>query len=247
MWVKSPEQSSQAVRSPHYFVPLDHLGPLPHLAQGYAVFEVDGFTLPGEQGTPAQLRARWLSIAKGAVAVLAQQGIADVSKVAIGGHGAGATVVVDLLANSDLFVTGIARSGTYNFTLAPFMFEQSIGTLWQEPQAYLTSSSLASADSISASLLLIHGYQDRQPGSFTVQSERLFSALNDLGKRARLVLLPESEHQYTNRQDVLHMLWEQQIWLHRHFEPLPLIEEISQIPEALRFELVPKPATPWPM
>ncbi len=247
MWVKSLEQSTQAFRSPHYFVPLDHLGPLPHLAQGYAVFEVDGFTLPGEQGIPAELRTQWQSIAKGAVAVLAQQGIADVSKVAIGGHGAGATIVVDLLANTDLFVTGIARSGTYNFTLAPFMFEQRIGTLWQDPQAYLTSSPLAYAANVAGSVLLIHGYQDRQPGSFAVQSERLFSALNDLGKRARLVLLPESDHQYSNQQDVLHMLWEQQIWLQRHFDPLPLIEEINQVPEALRFELVPEPATPWPM
>ncbi|WP_194868102.1 alpha/beta hydrolase family protein [Pseudoalteromonas sp. PPB1] len=247
MWVKSPEKTQPAFSSPHYFVPLDPLGPLPHLSQGYAVFEIDGFTLPDEQGNAAQLRKQWQSTAQAAVAVLAQQGIADVSKVAIGGQGAGATVVVDLLAHTDLFVTGLARSGTYNFTLAPFAYEQQIGTFWRDPQAYLTASPMTYADKIKASLLLVHGYQDRQPGRFAVQSERLFSALNDLGKRARLVLLPETDHDYTNRQDVLHMLWEQQSWLQRHFDPLPLIEEINQVPEALRFELASESVTPWPM
>lgn len=247
MWVKAPSLVKHAFNSPHYFLPVDHLGPLPHLAQGYAVFEIDAFSLPGEQGSVAQLRAQWQATAQAAVAVLAQQGIADVNKVAIGGHGAAATVVLDLLANTELFVTGIARSGTYNYTLAPFAFEKQTGTLWQDPQAYLMSSPLAYADKISASVLLIHGYQDRKPGHFAVQSERLFSALNDLGKRARLVLLPESDHDYANRQDVLHLLWEQQSWLQRHFDPLPVVEEINQVPEGLRFKLEPEAQTPWPM
>ena len=71
------------------------------------------------------------------------------------------------------------------------------------------------ADRIKAPLLLIHGDADNNPGTFTLQSERLFQAVKGLGGTARLVLLPYESHSYAARENILHMLWEMDTWLER--------------------------------
>ena len=62
-------------------------------------------------------------------------------------------------------------------------------------------------------ILLIHGDADNNPGTFTLQSERLFEAIQGLGGRSRLVLLPFESHGYAARENILHMLWETDTWL----------------------------------
>ena len=46
------------------------------------------------------------------------------------------------------------------------------------------------ADKIKKPLLLIHGEADNNPGTFTVQSERLYQAIKGNGGTARLVFCP---------------------------------------------------------
>jgi dipeptidyl aminopeptidase/acylaminoacyl peptidase len=69
------------------------------------------------------------------------------------------------------------------------------------------------ADQFKSPLLLIHGDADNNPGTFTLQSERLFQAIKGNGGKARLVLLPFESHGYTARENILHMLWEMDSWL----------------------------------
>ena len=72
------------------------------------------------------------------------------------------------------------------------------------------------ADLIQAPLLLIHGAEDANPGTYPLQSERLFQALQGLGGTARLVLLPAEEHGYRARESVLHVAAEMLDWVERH-------------------------------
>ena len=89
-------------------------------------------------------------------------GIADPARVAVGGHSYGAFMTANLLAHTDLFAAGIARSGAYNRTLTPFGFQSERRSFWEVPQVYDQVSPFRYADQISAPILLIHGERRRQ-------------------------------------------------------------------------------------
>jgi dipeptidyl aminopeptidase/acylaminoacyl peptidase len=69
------------------------------------------------------------------------------------------------------------------------------------------------AHQVTAPILLIHGIDDNNSGTFPMQSERYYAALAGTGKTARLVMLPHESHGYRARESLLHMLWEQNNWL----------------------------------
>ena len=98
------------------------------------------------------------------------------TRVAVGGHSYGAFMTANLLAHTDLFRAGIARSGAYNRTLTPFGFQCERRTFWEAPQLYLRMSPFTYANKINEPILLIHGEADNNPGTFPIQSERLFQA-----------------------------------------------------------------------
>jgi dipeptidyl aminopeptidase/acylaminoacyl peptidase len=154
--------------------------------------------------------------AKAAVDEVVRRGVADRKRIAIGGHSYGAFMTANLLAHSDLFCAGIARSGAYNRTLTPFGFQNEERTLWQAPDTYIKMSPFMHADKINEPILLIHGEADNNQGTFPLQSERLFNALKGLGKTARFVLLPLESHGYQARESVLHMLYEMHQWLEKY-------------------------------
>jgi dipeptidyl aminopeptidase/acylaminoacyl peptidase len=108
-------------------------------------------------------------------------------------------MTVNLLAHSDLFKAGIARSGAYNRTLTPFGFQNEDRTYWQAPEVYYKMSPFSYADKIKTPLLLIHGEADNNTGTFPIQSERLFSAIKGQGGTVRFVLLPLESHGYAAR------------------------------------------------
>ena len=153
------------------------------------------------------------------VKALAGAGIADPAKVAVAGHSYGAFMTANLLAHTDLFAAGIARSGAYNRTLTPFGFQTERRSFWEVPTVYDRVSPFRYADQISAPILLVHGADDSNSGTFPVQSERLFQAIQGNGGTARLVILPLEDHGYTARESVLHVLAEQFAWLDRWLGP----------------------------
>ena len=75
------------------------------------------------------------------------------------------------------------------------------------------------ADQITRPLLLIHGEQDNNSGTFTIQSERLYQAIQGNGGTARLVILPHESHGYRARESVLHVIAEMFEWAERHAKP----------------------------
>ena len=135
--------------------------------------------------------------------------------VAVGGHSYGGFMTANLLAHTGLFAAGIARSGAYNRTLTPFGFQTERRSLWEAPAVYDRVSPFRYADRIAAPLLLIHGAQDANSGTYPIQSQRLFDAIRGNGGTARLVVLPHESHAYLARESVLHVLAEQFSWLER--------------------------------
>ena len=157
-----------------------------------------------------------VSSAKAAIDKLEEMGIADPKKVAIGGHSYGAFMTANLLAHSDLFACGVARSGAYNRTLTPFGFQAEERTFWEAPEIYFKMSPFMHADKVNEPILMIHGMADNNSGTFPLQSERFFHALKGHGAKVRLVMLPHESHGYRAMESVLHTLWETDTFLKKH-------------------------------
>ena len=127
-------------------------------------------------------------------------------------------MTANLLTHSDLFACGIARSGAYNRTLTPFGFQSEQRNYWDAPDIYNKMSPFMTADKMKTPILLVHGEADNNPGTFTLQTERYFQALKGLGAPAHMVILPREQHSYVARENILHLLWEQDKFLEKYLK-----------------------------
>jgi dipeptidyl aminopeptidase/acylaminoacyl peptidase len=224
---KTAAAAGQVRDSPYRFPRLNAHSPLFWLARGFAILDNPAFPIVGEgKSEPNDSYVEQLvADAQAAVDELVRRGVGDRERMAIGGHSYGAFTTANLLAHSRLFRAGIARSGAYNRTLTPFGFQSEERTFWEAQPTYIEMSPFTHAAKIEDPLLMIHGMEDDNQGTYPVQSERLFAALKGLGKTARLVLLPHEAHGYRARESVLHMLYETERWLDKyvkHAAPRPL-------------------------
>ncbi len=217
---KSKNAAGQVRESPYTFMRIGALSPLYWLTQGYAVLDDPSMPIVGEgKAEPNDSYIKQLKDdAEAAVRHIVKLGIADSNRIAVGGHSYGAFMAANLLAHTDLFAAGIARSGAYNRTLTPFGFQSEERTFWEAPVQYIEMSPFMFADRIKEPLLLIHGEEDSNTGTFPMQSERFFAALKGHGAIARLVLLPEESHGYSARESILHTLWEMNEWLGKYLK-----------------------------
>ncbi len=212
---KSADAAGQVTDSPYRFVRVGWWSPLLWLTRGYAVIDYPSMPIlgEGEQEPNDTFIEQLVMSAKAAIDEGVKRGVTDPERVAIGGHSYGAFMTANLLAHSDLFAAGIARTGAYNRTLTPFGFQSEDRTFWEAPQVYFEMSPFMHADKVDEPILLIHGDTDNNPGTFPMQSERFFNALKGHGATARLVMLPYESHSYRARENVMHVLWETDQWL----------------------------------
>ncbi len=215
---KTKTAAGQMRGSPNEFPLLYWGSPVPFVTQGYAVLENATIPIVGEgKEEPNDTYVEQLvASAQAAIDEGVRLGVVDRNRVAVMGHSYGAFMTANLLAHSDLFKAGIARSGAYNRTLTPFGFQNEERTYWQAPEIYYKMSPFSYADKIKAPILLIHGEADNNNGTFPIQSERLFSAIKGQGGTVRFVLLPLESHGYAGRESVLHMFWEMNNWLNTY-------------------------------
>lgn len=207
------EQQRRSANNGH--VPIYPLSPLVALLEGVAVVDASGIpiaTLPNSKPNDSFIEQQTMN-AKAIIKTLQETGEIDTNRAIIMGHSYGAFSVVSMLANTDLFKAGIARSGAYNRTLTPLGFQGEKRTLWQEPELYQRLSPLFQADKIKEPLLIVHGKQDNNPGTDPMQSELLFEAIQANGGKARLVLLPNEGHQYQTLEGIKVLLEEQRNWI----------------------------------
>lgn len=215
---KDAAAAGQVKESPHAFISLYWGSPVYWVTRGYAILEDAQFPIIGKgKEEPNDTYVEQL-VADAAAAIKAVDslGVVDKARCAVMGHSYGAFMTANLLAHSDLFAAGIARSGAYNRTLTPFSFQAEQRTYWEAQETYNKMAPFNYADKIKSPLLLIHGDADNNPGTFTLQSERMFQAIKGTGGRARLVLLPYEAHGYAARENILHMMWEMDIWLEKY-------------------------------
>lgn len=212
---KSADTASQVTDSPYRFNAISYWGPQAFLAIGYVVLNNPAMPIVGEGDAEPNdtYLPQLIADAQAAVDEVVRRGVTDREHIAIGGHSYGAFMTVNLLAHTRLFKAGIARSGAYNRSLTPFGFQAEERNYWQAQPVYQAMSPFNYADKIKDPLLLIHGQDDNNSGTFPIQSERLFTAIKGLGGNARLVMLPNEAHAYRARQSILHMLAESEQWL----------------------------------
>jgi len=187
------------------------------LLEGYAV--LDDATMP-IVGTPETVNNTYVEqltmSAKAAIDKATELGVTDPERVGVGGHSYGAFMTANLLAHTDLFRAGIARSGAYNRTLTPFGFQNERRTLWEAPELYLKVSPFMVAQKINEPMLMIHGEADDNTGTFPIQSERMYHALKGHGATTRLVMLPHEAHGYAGRESIEHVLYEMITWFDKY-------------------------------
>ncbi|MGS0681351.1 prolyl oligopeptidase family serine peptidase [Shewanella sp. 125m-7] len=235
---KNAEVASQVNYSPNQYNYISAKGPIPFVANGFAIFDKVAMPIVGEgKDKPNDsFRHQLVANASAAIDTLVGMGVADRERVAIGGHSYGAFMVANLLAHSDLFAAGIARSGAYNRTLTPFGFQHEKRNFWEAPSLYQQMSPFTHADKIDEPLLLMHGEMDSNSGTYPMQSARLFKAIRGLGGQARLVTLPYESHNYKAKESIMHMLWEQESWLEQYLKN----NDLARGSEALNRQVPPQ-------
>lgn len=216
-----PDMASQVTGSQFRFTtPTWGNAHLLFLTQGYAVIDDPKMPIvgPGETANDTYVQ-QLVASAQAAVDKAVEMGIVDRDRIVAGGHSYGAFMTANLLAHSDIFRAGIARSGAYNRSLTPFGFQNEERTYWQVPQLYNAMSPFNYADKIKEPILLIHGEADDNAGTYPIQSERFYRALKGHGATVRYVTLPFEAHGYTARESVLHVMAEMLNWANEWTKP----------------------------
>ncbi len=208
-----PNAAGQVTGSPQRFTGVSGPSHLLLLTQGYAILDDPSMPIVGAGETANDTYVEQLvASAKAAVDKVVSMGVADPARLIVGGHSYGGFMTANLLAHSDLFRAGIARSGAYNRTLTPFGFQNEQRTFWEVPQIYARMSPFNHAHLIKEPVLLIHGEADDNSGTFPIQSERFYVALKGHGATVRYVTLPHEAHGYAARESVLHTVAEMLNW-----------------------------------
>ena len=217
---KDKNSAGQSTANPNEFT-FPYYGSFVYwVTHGYAVLDNAAFPIIGEGKTEPNdnFIEQLVANAKAAIDAVDSLGFINRNKVAVGGHSYGAFMTANLLTHCNLFACGIARSGAYNRTLTPFGFQGEQRNYWDAPDVYNAMSPFMTADKMKTPMLLVHGEADNNPGTFTLQTERYFQALKGLGAPARMVILPKEQHSYVARENILHLLWEQDRFLEKYLK-----------------------------
>lgn len=216
------DTAGQVTGSPYRFTTYTGASHLFLLTQGYAIFDDPKMPIVGAGETANDQYVQQLAMsAEAAVDKVVEMGVADRDRIGVGGHSYGAFMTANLLAHTDLFRAGVARSGAYNRTLTPFGFQSERRTFWEIPEVYGKMSPFFHANKINEPILLIHGEMDDNSGTFPIQSERLWMALKGFGATVRYVTLPYEAHGYAARESVLHTIAETINWMDKYVKNAP--------------------------
>lgn len=217
---KDASSASQTTQNPNLFTAPSYGSFIYWVTRGYVVLHDAAFPIVGEgkEEPNDTFIEQLVANAEAAIDAVDKMGFIDRTRVGVGGHSYGAFMTANLLSYSNLFACGVARSGAYNRTLTPFGFQNEQRNYWEVPEVYTTMSPFMNASKMKTPILLVHGEADNNPGTFTLQTERYFQALKGLGANARMVILPKESHSYVAKENILHLLWEQDRFLELHLK-----------------------------
>ncbi len=185
--------------------------------QGYALIEPDApiFASDGMQPNDnyvADLRNNLAAT----IDALDTLNIIDRQRLGIGGHSYGAFSAVNAMVHTPFFKAGIAGDGAYNRTLTPNGFQSERRDFWQGRETYLAMSPFLYADKLNGALLLYHSTDDQNVGTAPINSERLFHALQGLGKNVSLYMYPYEDHGPVAKETVLDQWGRWVAWLDKY-------------------------------
>jgi dipeptidyl aminopeptidase/acylaminoacyl peptidase len=214
--------AGQVSGSQYRFTTIGGMSQLWLVTQGYAV--MDNATMP-VVGDPETMNDTYIeqisASAQAAIDKGVEMGVSDRNRFGVIGHSYGAFMTANLLAHTDLFKAGVARSGAYNRTLTPFGFQSERRTFWEAPDIYNKMSPFNYANKIKRPILLIHGEADDNSGTFPIQSERLYAAIRGNGGTVRYVTLPYEAHGYQALESLEDVLYETINWFDKYVKNAP--------------------------
>jgi len=143
-------------------------------------------------------------------------GFVDRDKMSIGGHSYGAFSTVNAMSLMPDFKAGIAGDGMYNRTLTPFGFQSERRSFYEAQATYLDMSPFLRADNIAGALLLYHSFEDQNAGTSVISTQRMYAALQGLGKTASMYLYHHEDHWFYTIQSDLDLLGRWLAWLDVH-------------------------------
>jgi dipeptidyl aminopeptidase/acylaminoacyl peptidase len=215
-----PSKAGQVTGSQETFTQLRQYRLL--LLAGYAIIDDASFPIVGDPKKAYDTYLEQLvADAKAAVDEAVRLGVADSQRVGVTGHSHGALMTVNLIAHSDLFRAGVATSGSYNKTLTPFGFQNERRSVWEATDVYLKVSPFFSANTLKTPLLIMHGGEDANPGTTTLQSVKLYEAIRGNGGTARLVILPHEPHLYSAMESNEQLVYEMIRWFDKYVKNAP--------------------------
>jgi dipeptidyl aminopeptidase/acylaminoacyl peptidase len=215
---RSANDAAQVRGSKYLFTTIGYRSPVFWVTRGFAVMENVEMPIVGADGVEPNdnFIEQLVGNAEAAAKAIYDLGVGDTTRLAVGGHSYGGFMTTNLLTHTSLFKAGIARSGAYNRTLTPFGFQAETRTYWEAPEVYYAMSPFNYAHKLSGALLLVHGEADNNTGTFPIQSERMFAAVQGHGGVSRFILLPYESHSYSAKENILHLLYEVDTWLDKH-------------------------------
>ncbi len=215
-----PSKAGQVTGSQETFTQLRQYRLL--LLAGYAIIDDASFPIVGDPKKAYDTYLEQLvADAKAAVDEAVRLGVADPQRIGVTGHSHGALMTVNLIAHSDLFRAGVATSGSYNKTLTPFGFQNERRSVWEATDVYLKVSPFFSANTLKTPLLIMHGGEDANPGTTTLQSVKLYEAIRGNGGTARLVILPHEPHLYSAMESNEQLVYEMIRWFDKYVKNAP--------------------------
>ncbi|TVP47477.1 MAG: S9 family peptidase [Gemmatimonadales bacterium] len=182
-------------------------------AAGYAVVQPDHPIVgPSDRMNDnyiTDLRMNHLAV----IDALDARGWIDRQRLALGGHSYGGFGTINAMVQSPYFRAGIAGAPNSNRLLTPIGFQGERRPLWEARETYLEMSPFLYAERLSGALLIYHGEDDQNVGTFPDNSWRLIHALNGLGKTAALYMYPYEDHGQVARETLLDMWARWVAWL----------------------------------
>ena len=197
------------------------------IKRGYAVIDAD-WPISAERGAPNDGFV-WSIVQNSTVVIdsVVAKGFLDRERVAIGGHSYGAFGTANAMIHTSFFEAGIAGDGNFNRTLTPMGFQREPRDLWRGQNRYLEMSPIFWADRMDGALLMYHGAEDQNVGTWPTNSRRMFHALNGIGKTAAMYMYPHEAHGPAAKETILD-LWTRWVnWLDHYVK-----NEGEHVPES---------------
>ncbi len=196
---------------------------------GYAVVEPDHPTI----GPSNRINDNYLIDLRqnhlATIDALDQRGWIDRQRLALGGHSYGGFGTINAMVHTPYFRAGIAGAPNSNRLLTPLGFQTERRNLWDARETYKNLSPFLWADQLSGALLIYHGDDDQNTGTFPDNSWRLIHALNGLGKTAALYMYPYEGHGQAAQETLLDM-WARWIaWLDHYVKDADVNEPVAPI------------------